>query len=120
MNKTLLRDSSIPINRIADMIEPYLDVIEKQFKPEHIIIFGSYAYGNPDKDSDLDILAVVESTESPARTARKIRKAWQPLRGTGNVPCIDLIVENPEGHKIRFDNSSGFYDTINAKGLHIL
>ena len=30
--------------------------IVKNYKPERIILFGSYAYGNPTKESDIDLL----------------------------------------------------------------
>ena len=34
------------------------DVAEK-FQPDRIILFGSYAYGTPHEDSDVDILVVM-------------------------------------------------------------
>jgi predicted nucleotidyltransferase len=30
-------------------------------KPIRIILFGSYAYGNPEKNSDLDICVIIDS-----------------------------------------------------------
>ncbi len=35
--------------------------IANKFKPEKIIFFGSYAYGNPTEDSDIDMLVVLFS-----------------------------------------------------------
>ena len=32
--------------------------IKREYKPDKIILFGSYAYGNPDKDSDIDFLII--------------------------------------------------------------
>jgi predicted nucleotidyltransferase len=40
------------------VIRNYLREIAEQFRPEKIILFGSYAYGKPHKDSDVDILVV--------------------------------------------------------------
>ena len=57
-------------------------------QPEQIILFGSYAYGQPTEESDLDIMVIIsESTEPPHRRAQK---AYKCLRGI-RVP-IDLIV----------------------------
>src|SRR5438067_13381382 len=39
--------------------------VAEQFQPDKIILFGSYAYGEPHDDSDVDILVVM-----PARTRR--------------------------------------------------
>jgi predicted nucleotidyltransferase len=33
--------------------------VAKQFNPERIILFGSYAYGKPREDSDVDLLVVL-------------------------------------------------------------
>ncbi len=57
-------------------------------QPEQIILFGSYAYGQPTEQSDFDIMVIIaESTESPHR---RVQKAYRCLRGI-KVP-IDLIV----------------------------
>ncbi len=42
------------INRIRD-------IIVKTYQPEKIILFGSYANGNPTDDSDLDLLVIKDS-----------------------------------------------------------
>jgi predicted nucleotidyltransferase len=35
------------------------DEIARQFKPQRIILFGSYAYGKPNDDSDVDLLVII-------------------------------------------------------------
>ncbi len=35
----------------------------KELKPYKVILFGSYAKGNPNEDSDLDVLVVLDSNE---------------------------------------------------------
>ena len=35
------------------------DEIARRFQPERIILFGSYAYGTPNEDSDVDLLVVM-------------------------------------------------------------
>src|SRR5690554_3483566 len=61
--------------------------IVSNVNPEKIILFGSYAEGNPDDDSDLDILVVKEMDIPRYKRSRQIRKY---LRGI-KVP-IDLLV----------------------------
>ena len=41
---------------IDKKIAEITDKIVKEFKPEKIILFGSYAWGKPNKDSDIDLL----------------------------------------------------------------
>ncbi|MCJ7577566.1 MAG: nucleotidyltransferase domain-containing protein, partial [candidate division Zixibacteria bacterium] len=33
-----------------------MEKIRKEYRPEKIILFGSYAYGKPSRDSDIDFL----------------------------------------------------------------
>ncbi|HID94921.1 MAG TPA: nucleotidyltransferase domain-containing protein [Candidatus Latescibacteria bacterium] len=43
---------------IQKEIEEIVKRIVTGYKPEKIVLFGSYAYGNPTEDSDLDLLVV--------------------------------------------------------------
>ncbi len=38
--------------------------IEEQYRPKKIILFGSYAYGEPAQDSDVDLL-IIKNTDKP-------------------------------------------------------
>ena len=40
-------------------------MIVKEYRPEKIILFGSYAYGTPNQDSDIDLLIIKETKERP-------------------------------------------------------
>jgi predicted nucleotidyltransferase len=73
----------IPEEKINEVVER----IVSNVNPEKIILFGSFAQGNPDDDSDLDILVVKEMDIPRYKRAREIRKY---LRGV-KVP-IDLLV----------------------------
>jgi len=65
--------------------------IVRNFKPQKIILFGSYANGIPTEESDLDLL-IVKDSDFPSRLQnRKVRKILSDLR----VP-VDVIVKTPE------------------------
>lgn len=46
--------------------------IVQQFHPHKVILFGSYAYGQPTADSDVDLLVLMDTDESPLHVAAKI------------------------------------------------
>ncbi|MDI6752714.1 MAG: nucleotidyltransferase domain-containing protein [bacterium] len=46
---------------IAEMVEK----IVSSYKPSKIFLFGSYAYGNPDRDSDIDMFIIKDTQERP-------------------------------------------------------
>jgi predicted nucleotidyltransferase len=73
---------------IKEQIEEIVNRIVEHYQPRKIILFGSYAYGVPAKDSDLDLL-VVKDTDLPRyKRAREIRKY---LWGISEIPK-DIIV----------------------------
>ena len=56
-------------------------IIEKlmPLKPEKIILFGSYAYGTPNEDSDLDICVVRKKYKNRWDDKAKIRQALSSI-----------------------------------------
>lgn len=46
----------------SKQIKEVTDIIVEEIQPEKILLFGSYAYGIPDKHSDIDIIIVVNKT----------------------------------------------------------
>ena len=69
-------------------IKEITKIIVKNFQPEKIILFGSYAYGIPTRESDLDLL-IIKDSDLPARIQnRKIRKLLSSLK----IP-VDVIVK---------------------------
>ena len=51
----------------AQRIQQVSDEIARRFRPERIILFGSYAYGTPTEHSDVDLLVVMPSEERDIR-----------------------------------------------------
>jgi len=49
------------VNRVIPLL---VDRIKEKYEPEKIILFGSYAYGKPDKSSDIDLL-IIKDTDKP-------------------------------------------------------
>ena len=62
-------------------------------KPEKIILFGSHAYGEPNEDSDIDLLVIVSDSDEPRY--RRARQAHKVLRGIG-VPKDILVMTRAE------------------------
>src|ERR1700722_4127033 len=65
------------------VIRRYVRAIAERFQPDKIILFGSYAYGIPHEDSDVDLL-VIKPTWSQHSLAVQIRC----LRRFPNEPCM--------------------------------
>jgi len=46
-----------------DEIMEFVSIVIKTANPEKIILFGSYAYGHPDENSDVDLLVIKNDKE---------------------------------------------------------
>ena len=86
------------------------DKIVQQFHPERIILFGSYAYGTPNEDSDVDLLVVMPFEGRRAKQAIEIRSAIR-----AEFP-MDLIPITPERLKYRLEIEDFFLREIVEKG----
>src|SRR5437762_9198390 len=53
--KRVYRGANIPMR----VIRRYARAVAEYYHPDKIILFGSYAYGTPHEDSDVDLLVVV-------------------------------------------------------------
>ena len=72
----------------GDLLDAIVDRLTAEFDPDRIILFGSHAWGEPDEDSDVDLLVIVP--ESDAKPTRRAVRARGCLRGL-NLP-MDLLV----------------------------
>jgi predicted nucleotidyltransferase len=90
------------IRRFARQVAEYFD-------PDKIVLFGSFAYGTPHADSDVDILVIMPARNT-INQAAKIR--WE-------VPApfpVDLIVRTPKDLRWRIQEGESFHTEILTKG----
>jgi len=117
IREDILRDTRYPVHRIADALLPYLRVLVEQFHPERVILFGSYAYGNPDQHSDVDLLIVKTMEKSSVSERRDILRAWRPIRWSAKSLPFELLVASPAEHEQRLAKGGSFYSSIARNGL---
>lgn len=98
------------------IIQQLVDRI-KQFDPEKIILFGSYAYGKPNLDSDIDLLVIKNIALQDIRKTRiEIRKSLFSIRYENQIE-IDLLVDNEDHINYRINIGDKFYEELTTKGI---
>ena len=97
-----------------DQIQIVVDKIVKEFQPEKVILFGSYAWGKPHEDSDVDLF-VVKKTDMP--TLKRI-EALDRMFPRRQFP-MDFLVYTPEQVQRRVSVGDLFVREIINKG-HVL
>jgi len=91
-------------------IKAVTEKIVKEFQPEKIILFGSYAWGKPTEDSDVDLF-IVKKTDNAREAAREIDGLIFPRP----FP-IDLVVYDPQKVEYRKKIGDFFINDILTKG----
>src|SRR5438067_9422152 len=91
------RGAKVPMS----VIRRFARQVADQFRPEKIILFGSYAYGRPHQDSDVDILVVMPA-KNEIDQAIRIRLAIE-----SHFP-MDLIVRTPKNLAWRLKEGDWF------------
>jgi predicted nucleotidyltransferase len=91
------------------LIRRFARDVAAKFQPEKIILFGSYAYGTPNENSDVDILVIM-----PAKN--RLDQAWKICRTVEAPFSMDLIVRTPKEMKWRLEEKESFTTEIVTKG----
>jgi len=97
----------IPEKAIQDVVRQ----IAEKFHPQKIILFGSYARGNPRPESDVDLLVVMDTPLKESRQALLIDKSLER-----DLFGLDLIVRTPENPEERIAQGDSFLKEIATQG----
>jgi len=78
--------------RIREAIEAIVARLVAHYAPQKIILFGSYAHGQPDEDSDIDLLII---KDTPERFVDRMTTVRRLTRGTHDSIPFDPLVYTP-------------------------
>jgi predicted nucleotidyltransferase len=91
-------------------IQRYCDGIAAAFKPCRIILFGSYAYGQPTEDSDVDVMVVMPKSRYRRDLDTRVRR---------KVPAgfpVDVLVEPDDKLARRVADRESFILDVTQRG----
>jgi len=92
-------------------IKKITDQIVKKYQPEKIILFGSYAWGKPARNSDVDLFIVKESDLPRRFRTTRVEK----ILGSVSFP-VDVLVYTPKEVRERRSLGDFFVKNIFKKG----
>jgi predicted nucleotidyltransferase len=76
-------------------VDLIIDRLDENIAMDEVIVFGSYAYGKPNTDSDIDLCVIVSDKETNKRVlTRKIRKILSPI--IEDYPLDILVYDKDE------------------------
>ena len=85
--------------------------IVEQFHPQKVILFGSYAYGQPTEDSDVDLLVIMETEEDSLYAAAHISAA------VDHPFPLDILVIQPSDLAFALLEKNIFETEVMNKGV---
>ncbi len=99
--------------QVSETIQEIVDKLRTEYAPEKIILFGSYAYGDPRPDSDIDLLIIKKTNERFIDRWVAVRRILSdPKRLVG----LDTLVVTPEELSERLEAGDQFVEEIVEKG----
>jgi len=110
----------------AKMSEALSNSIRQALKPlrlEKVILFGSYAWGQPTQDSDVDLYVVTQDDFMPSTWRQRrdiVRNVSRLLLDLRKQYAIDLIVHTKPMHQEFIDIKSSFAQQIMTEGTRVL
>jgi predicted nucleotidyltransferase len=102
------RDARIE-QALAEIVRRLVD----EYQPEKVILFGSYAYGEPHEGSDLDVLII---KETPEHRIDRMRRVLQLADGAHRHIAFEPIVLTPHELEQRLEIGDQFVAEIVEKG----
>lgn len=99
------RGATIPLREVRRFVRE----VVKQYQPDKVVLFGSYAYGTPHDESDVDLMVIM-----PARNEQD-----QAFKIRSSVPAtfpLDLLVRKPANVAWRLAEQESFTTEIMKRG----
>lgn len=91
------------------VIRRYARQVAERFRPDKIILFGSYAYGTPHVDSDVDLLVIMPTRNQLDQAVKICTTLPAPF-------SCDLLVRKPREWQWRVEEGESFSTEIRTKG----
>jgi|SRR3989344_7020234 len=94
-------------------LQPIVNKIVESFHPKKIVLFGSYAWGQPSKNSDVDLLIIKGDSK---KNTREMAIELEQILSPRALP-LDLLVYKPEQIEKRLSINDSFVSKIINKGI---
>lgn len=100
--------------RLKRILSQIVEDIKNKYNPEKVILYGSFAYGTPDENSDIDLLIIKETSERPLDRMTFVHRLVD-IRDS-SYPAFSPIVLTSEEIRKRLEIRDQFIEEILTKG----
>ncbi len=96
---------------VGKSLRPAIQRIVQELSPEKIVLFGSYAYGTPNPNSDVDLLVIMKTTSSLKDRSWAVSRLLLPRP----FP-VDILVKTPREIQQALTSGDFFIKEILTRG----
>lgn len=110
----LRRPETVPMGlkvSVGKSLHPAIQKIVQELKPEKIVLFGSYAYGTPNRHSDVDLLVIMKTKASLKDRSWAVSRLLLPRP----FP-VDILVKTPKEVEKALESGDFFLKEILTRG----
>jgi len=102
-NQSFIFSKMITQNKINEVVNK----IALNYQPEKIILFGSYAFGTPNEDSDLDLI-IIKNTDTPEQ-----KRGWEVRKFLiGSLVPMDILIYTPKEFEDELKSKYSFVSSV--------
>jgi predicted nucleotidyltransferase len=109
--------------KLSEQLETQIREALAPLHPEKVILFGSYAWGEPTEDSDIDLYVVTRDDFLPATWQEKrkiVHEVSDRILDLRTRYAIDLLVHTKPMHRKFVETDSSFARQIMKEGVRLL
>ncbi len=101
--------------RIETLLKKVVETISEEYTPDKIILFGSYGYGTPTEESDIDLLIIRETDKPFHKRWAEVCHIISEIRKGKGIAFSPFVV-TPQELKERLEIGDQFFKEMFNKG----
>ena len=109
--------------QLPDELRRQISEALKPSHPEKVVLFGSYAWGRPTEDSDIDLYVVTQDDFVPSTWRQKrdiVRSVSNQILDLRMRYPMDMLVHTRPMHQEFIERASSFARQITSRGTRLL
>jgi HEPN domain-containing protein/predicted nucleotidyltransferase len=106
-------DRQALLGRLKEALRPFIEAV----KPEFVLLFGSYAYGEPHPHSDLDLLVVLPEAPNPDGFSARLELVQKHLAPQRDLPSLEWHILTMDEFQREMRKGNVFLAEVLEKGL---
>ena len=96
-----------------ELINRIVEKLKASYQPLKILLFGSYAWGKPSKDSDIDLFIIKDEKVKHRERSLRVRRI---LSDENALVGMDILVYTPQEIDARMKIGDSFISQILKRG----